>query len=519
MSRSRSLIALLLGSLLGSGALAAQDRTYSSDGTGTLRTGDNAARQEIRRVEATLYQNGGIDLRLLKGRDAWMFRGSWYGSPSAGSVGFRLDSGFELPADGSGRLYLSGSKLTRLDFRGSNRDGAFELAFTNGDDASGGQSGGALALDIIRAGDGDLRLGDRSERLDRARVLLSDDGRAEVRVWGDLRYAMTGTWTGTIASGRVRLAMTRWGRDRAELTGTINTSRRAGWDRLGLEGTANGRDAKLSFTGDGPALEPDSHDDDPDAEPRRPINTLDQTMRGAGTLTQEGGKGADLRAVRVNLRRGGKAEIYLEGSAPRMLIRGKWSQRDNAPSIDLSITDGVGQTGTGGLGTLSIPDGKSWEKLNLTGRNGTGGWTIRFKANGPGHLTPDSTADRPEPEPIRELNVAVRGEGTLTWPGEPKATTVTLVRLALTSDKKATIEVEGSKPARFTGRWSTTKHLSQLELTVTGGTMEGLIAAGIVSLTDKRAVSALSIDGRVVRRQMKLTFKALAAPVLLPAPQ
>ena len=83
MSRSRTLIALLLGGLLGAEGLAAQDHTYGSDGTGTLRTGDNAARQEIRRVEVTLYQNGGVDLRLLKGRDAWMFRGSWYGSPGA----------------------------------------------------------------------------------------------------------------------------------------------------------------------------------------------------------------------------------------------------------------------------------------------------------------------------------------------------------------------------------------------------------------------------------------------------
>ncbi len=516
MSRSWSLKAILLLGLLRAGSLAAQDRTYGTDGTGTLHTGDDRARQEIRRVEATLYQNGGIDLRLMKGQDAWMFRGTWYGNPGTGSVGFRLDSGFELPADGSGRLYLERGALSRVDFRGSNRDGAFELVFAARGSA---ESGGSQAMDLIRAGDGDLDIGDRSDRLDRARVLLGVDGRAEVRVWGDVRYTMTGTWSGAIASGRVRLSITRWGRDDADITGTINTSRRSGWDRLAFDGTVKDRDVRLRFEGEGDALDPDSNDDEPEEEPRRPVKTLDQTMRGAGELGLEGGKGADLRAVRVNLRRGGKAEIYLEGSGPRMTLRGKWSQRDNSPSIDLAITGGLGQEGTSGLGTVSIPDGKSWQRLNLAGRNSSGSWTVRFRANGPGHLTPDSTVDVPEPEPVRELIDTQRGEGSLFWPGVSEPTTVTQVRVTLGADKRATIEVEGSKPARFTGRWAATRQANQLSLAITGGTIDGMAAGGTITLTDKRTLSALQLESRVVRRPMRLTFRAHPSPAVAPAPQ
>lgn len=516
MSRSWTLTAILLGGLLGAGSLAAQDRTLGTDGTGTLHTGDDRARQEIRRIEATLYQNGGIDLKLMKGRDAWMFRGTWYGNPASGSVGFRLDSGFELPADGTGRLYLERGALSRVDFRGSNRDGAFELAFA---DREGAPSGGGQTMDLIRAGDGDLDLGDASDRLDRARVLLGDDGRAEVRVWGDTRYTLKGTWTGTLASGRIRLSITRLGRDEADISGSINTSRRSGWDRIALGGTVGNRDVRLRFEGEGDALEPDSRDEEKPEEPRRPIGTLDQTMRGAGDLTLEGGKGSDLRAVRVKLGKGGKAEIYLEGSGPRLKLRGKWSQRDNAPNIDLSITSGLGQDGTSGLGTLSIPDGKSWEKLNLSGRNSAGSWGVHFRANGPGHLTPDSTMDAPAPEPIREFSDTQRGEGSLTWPEGGAPTTVTQVKIRLGADKKATIDVEGSKPARFTGRWGTTKKPNQLELAINDGTMGALIAAGTVTLTDKGALSALTIENRVNRRPVKLTFKAQPAPAVVPAPR
>lgn len=515
MSRSWTLTALLLGGLLGAGSLAAQDRTYGTDGTGVLHTGDNRAQQEIRRVEATLYQNGGIDLKLMKGRDAWMFRGTWYGSPASGSVGFRLDSGFEIPADGTGRLYLERGALNRVDFRGSNRDGAFELVFA---DRNGPPSGGGQTMDLIRAGDGDLDLGDDSDRLDRARVLLGDDGRAEVRVWGDTRYSLRGTWSGSLASGRIRLSVTRFGRDEADISGTINTSRRSGWDRIALDGTVGNRNVRLRFEGEGDALEPDDHDEEKPEEPRRPINTLDQTMRGAGDLTLEGGKGSDLLAVRVKLGKGGKAEIWLEGSGPRLKLRGKWSQRDNAPKIDLSITDGPGQPGSSGLGTLSIPDGKSWDKLTLSGRNSAGSWSVRFVANGPGHLTPDTTVAAPGPEPIREFSDTQRGEGTLAWPEGGAPTTVTQVKIRLGTDKKATIDVEGSKPARFTGRWVTTKQPNQLELAINDGSMGALIAAGTVTLTETRTLAALTIESRVTRRPLKLNFKA-QPPAVVPAPR
>jgi hypothetical protein len=202
-----------------------------------------------------------------------------------------------------------------------------------------------------------------------------------------------------------------------------------------------------------------------------------------------------------------------------MKLRGKWSQRDNAPSIDLSITDGLGQLGASGLGTLSIPDGKSWEKLNLAGRNSSGSWSVRFRANGPGHLTPDSTMDAPAPEPIREFSDTQRGEGSLTWPEGGAPTTVTQVKIRLGADKKATIDVEGSKPARLTGRWGTTKQPNQLELVITDGTMGALVAAGTATLTDKRTLATLTIENRVDRRRVKLTFKAQPAPAVVPAPK
>jgi hypothetical protein len=511
--------ALLFATIVcGTSRLAGQDHTYGTDGTGVLHTGDDIARQEVRRVEATLYGNGGIDLVLSKGRERWIFRGSWYGSAASGSVGFRLDSGFELPADGSGRLYLRRDQLTRVDFRGSNHDGAFAFTFADERGDQGGPSGSEPVLDVTRAGDGDLDLGDDGDRLERARVLLTDDGRAELRLWGARRYTLTGRWSGTLASGRVRLQLTAWGRDDADLTGTINTSRRSGWDRFAVDGSAGDRRVRIRFSGEGDALDSGDQDErDPPAP--KPVGTLDQTMRGAGELKLESGSGADLRAVRVNLRRKGKVDIYLEGSGPRLALHGKWSQRDNAPKIDLSITEGLGQKGTAGVGTLSIPDGATWERLTLTGRAGMGGWTLSFHATGPGHLTPDSSEVRPAPDDIRELGVTVKGDGTLAWPGVTQPTVVTQVRISLTADKRATIDVEGGKPAHFIGRWSRGAQPNQLELAITGGTIERLNATGTVTLDDKRAVVAVGFEGRQVHRLVKLAFRATPAPTIQPVPR
>ncbi len=503
--------ACLAVALLTAPGLAAQDRIYGADGAGTLHTGDQGGQQEVRHVEATLYQNGGIDLKLSTGRDRWIFRGTWNGSPSSGSVGFRLDSGFELPADGSGRLYFLRDAIDRVDFRGTNRNGDFEFTFAG----PGGSPGASPILDIAHTGDGDLDLGEDADRLDRVRVRLTDDGLAELRLRGARRYTVTGRWSGTLASGSVRLELTAWGSDAAEITGTINTPPRSGWDRVTLDGTTKGRAVRVRFSGVGEPLDSSDGDDDGDPHARRPVDALDQTMRGNGTLSLDRGRGADLRTVRVDLRRGGRAEISLDGSAPPVLLRGKWSQRDNAPRIDLSITDGPGPSGLGGRGTLTIPDGRSWESLELAGGTRAGRWTVAFHATGPGHLATDSIDLRPDSEPIREFSATAIGDGALTWPGVPEPTTVNRVRLVLSADQEAVMEVEGARPAHFTGRWATTSQPNQLALTLTGGTIVGLIATGVITLDDRRAVAAVSMDGRQLHRLVKLVFRVLPAA---PAP-
>lgn len=511
MPRSPALAILLLAALAG-GPLAGQDHSYDGDGSGTLQTGSGAARQEVGRVEAMLYDNGGIDLTLSARSQRWIFRGTWYGNPASGSVGFRLDSGFELPADGSGRLYLRRDQLDRVDFHGSNRDGAFEFSFAGG--GSGGPRG-EPALDLTRGGDGDLDLGDDGDRLERVRVTLDEDGRAELRLWGATRYTLTGRWTGTLASGRVRLTVTAWGRDEANLSGTLNTSRRTGWDRLALDGTAAGRSARVRFGGLGDAL--DNGNDDANDPGVAPVKALDRTMRGEGRLRLGNAPETALRVARVNLRDHGKADFYLEGDGPRLVLRGSWSQRDNAPRIDLKIRDGLGQNGTEGSGSLSIPDGERWERLTLSGRTASGSWTIDFRGDGPGHLGPGGSELGPMHDPIRELGVTVTGSGKFTWPGVAEPTAVTEVRLQLGTDKKAVVDIAGARTGHFTGRWATTDNPNRVGLALTGGSIEGLIASGVVTLDEKRAVVAVSIDGRQFRRPVKMVFQATPAMAVPPA--
>src|SRR5690606_25771132 len=183
--------------------------TYAADGEGRLVTGDAAATQEITRVEAILFQNGGLELALFKGRNRWIFMGSWTGDPAGGSVGIRLDEAFDRAAEATGRLYFDRNAVDRARFSGSNRDGRFDFSFEGRSSGGGGPTAEGEVV-TTRNGEGSVRVDTVSYDVNRARVRLYRNGRAQLRLWGAQLVTIDGRWTGNLDAGTVRLSVPEW---------------------------------------------------------------------------------------------------------------------------------------------------------------------------------------------------------------------------------------------------------------------------------------------------------------------
>lgn len=500
------MLRLPLALLLLSTPLLAQAGVYESTGNGELVTGDGIATQEIDRVRLTLEAGNILAVEVAHGRQAWSFAGTWSGNPADGQINLRINAAFGRSARGSGRADLRGtSAIDRVNVEGSNRDGDFTFAFgARGGDGRGVTTSIDLSLGqftTTRGGEGTMTLGDESERLNQGRLKVLRNGTAQLRVWGRSRHTLTGRWTGSLSSPSLSVDFDGYGNDDAEVTGSITTSRKNGWDKINLAGTVRGDPFALTFDASGLPLEGTDEDATDDASYGKALEKLAVTMVGEGDIRVNGRATGTLVAARAELRRDGRATLSIQGSEERISLGGTWTQRGLSATIDLKITEGFGKSGTSGTGTLLLRDGKSFTQANLTGRNAVGTWVIGFRGRKPGKL-PSDTAGQ-----LNALSDSVKGTGTLAAPGQPTQV-VTGVRVELAADYSATIDVAAPTPARFTGRWTRTAQPGRVALTVTGGTIKAARGRGTVDLTADRRVAAVTIEASAAHLPVKLTFRA-----------
>ncbi len=495
------LLALLPAAL---GAQQVARTIYVADGEGRLLTGDGVAAQEITRVEATLYQNGGLELGLFKGRNRWVFMGTWSGDPVAGSVGLRLDEAFDRAADGTGRLYLDRTAVERLRFSGSNRDGRFDFTFegrTSGRDDGPAAEAGEVAT--TRNGEGTITTDTTVVQVTRARVRLYKNGRAQLRMWGTELYTVDGRWTGSLDAASVRLSVPEWEDDEADLRGTVALSRRNGWDRVVLEGPTDRGPVKIEFTGRSVALEYD------DSGPL--VTGVEKTMRGTGTLMVNGVARDQAVLVRAHLKRNWEAVVQVQGEKERFAFAGTWLQRGQEPKLSLDLTSGSLGRGTAGTGSLEMSSEERWRTLTLSGRQGTGSWALTFRATDGARLLFDP-GDEGTPALVAELSTEKAGTGTLALPNQaPRAVRKLRVALKPGQDAEVTI-VEGDTTATLTGRWQPGERPGRVELALTGGTLKGFRGTGKLDLDDALGLARLTIEGRVVTLRTRLEFTAQGAP-------
>lgn len=235
---------------------AAQSLNESVRGTGRL-TISGGKDDELREVRVELRRGG--DARVtFRGRDTHTFDGSW-SERRDGEIRLNLtgrENGDSARLSGTLTTGRRGRGVGRIDLSGYAGRNRLEVRF----DADGrGQddwpNGGNGTADRIRSlsstqdGRGSFETGrrGRSERLDRAKVDLRSDGRAEVVLyWNGDRETLTGRWFQPGNSDDVRLTLNGSNDgDEYQVTGTLNlrTKERGKFDRFRLDG----RGARISF--------------------------------------------------------------------------------------------------------------------------------------------------------------------------------------------------------------------------------------------------------------------------------
>ena len=500
----RALRTALLATPLLPALLAAQvgRTTYAASGEGQLRPTETAAPITISRVEATLFQNGGLELRLLGSRDRWSFRGTWSGDPQSGSVGIRLDEAFGRAADGTGRLYLDRTGVDRARFSGSLRADRFDFAFEGRDrpDAGGGDS--ALVA-TTRNGTGRVVADSAVRPLTRARVRLYPNGKAQLRLWGDDLVTLNGRWSGSLERDVVRLDIPRWEGQEADLRGTLSLSRRNGWDRVLLEGPTDQGPVRVEFDASGVALEYEA--DGPQ------VDGTDRTMRATGTLTVDRRPADAVALVRVHLRRDWTWVAQVQGAQQRTSFEGTWRQRGRDPKIELELTGSSLGRGTTGGGTLTMRDDDRWRSLELSGRTAAGAWALDARGTDGVRLLFDP-GEEGTPALVTGLTAEAPGTGSLQLPNQP-ARAVTRLRVVLSEDGRAELALlAGDTTGTLTGRWSPGSRAGRVELEITGGTIRAFRGTGRVELTDALALARVTMEGRVLRLRTRLDFTAAGAP-------
>ncbi len=289
------------------------------------------------------------------------------------------------------------------------------------------------SLNVGSRGSGTIRPGKgAADQLTRAVVDLEKGGAAEFRVFGDKTYVFTGRWTG----GKSQVAD-------LNITGSVNIAGVTGAGKVYL--TRAKTLSRLDFTGRNKAGDPVTirFQADDDGTPTTPGTAeISDDLRGTGRLNWDRGQDEALTRAVVRLAQGGAANIRLVGKQTHTLV-GRW-RRNDADTITVDLTEGFGNAGTDGSGTIQLTGGKNVDWLALNGTSKGERFRVSFDADADATPTPDRL----------DLNVTRGGEGSLDY-DERRDDTLTRGTVQLRPNHEAILRFTGGRQEyEFRGRWT-----------------------------------------------------------------
>jgi hypothetical protein len=423
------------GLALVSPALSAQDRTLSGRGSGSLQLPDG---RSIELYQLNFSQSGQAVTFAFLGRNTalpYTLEGQVTGNTAITTLTVELTGGLRDRATrGTARVVFSGADIGSVSADGTMRQGAFRLRF-RGESAGGGTIdsddpvAGGRPFSESASGNGSLEVAGRPYSLNRVRVRLGEDSRAELDFSGERTVTASGTWSRG-AAGRVDVSIDRLGSQRTTGTATITFR-----DRSISRVTANlPRQAMRIEFAAGSAGGPTGSG----AEP------IDLSMRGQGTYEFQGRR-YGLAEMRIRLRSDNTAELRFDGSREAE-VKGSWRRRsDGQAEIDVQ--------------ELNRRRASGRALVSYSGRN-----VSRVEVNADAQNTriefvPEGSMAQPAGG-IRPVNVFLAGTGTFRERGRTWELEDASVRLR--DNGEAELRFSGERQTGGRGRWTSNGNYATL---------------------------------------------------------
>jgi len=223
------------------------------------------------------------------------------------------------------------------------------------------------------------------------------------------------------------------------------------------------------------------------------------TLRGSGrgALRLAGRAAEPLRAVDIQLKAGGDAEISVTGERT-YTARGRWRGRGADTVLLHGLTGDFINQPMRGQGTIRLDEKRRFARLDLDGTVNNRRFSVDFSRVGG------------VPAPFRELRSRNSGRGELIA-GNQAPETLALITVTLTQEGLMQVEARtiGNDVRTFTGRW-TPVSATAATLDVTDGLgRAGARGSGKVTLTPSGAgLARVDIRGETQNEPFTLRFAA-----------
>lgn len=304
----------------------------------------------------------------------------------------------------------------------------------------------AMARDVNASarGDGTLTLGAQRIDLERAVIILRDEGQFDATVYSRRdSWRFSGRYT-MISRDRFQLDIRGGSGAIASGAGTLYLQRNE-IDRIEMSGSYNRQSFRVNFTAR------ESMGPNPGGGGFEPPISWGDTVRGAGFL-RVGNDTSRIDRAKVALLRNNQVEISVwttQGQERR--FKGTWNQRGNA--YDISIDAGMGEPDTTGRGQI-WGSGRNLSRMELDGRYQRSNWALNFNAS--------DTADIEDGSWMSDTQ---RGDGRLRIGGNNYP--LDRAKVSLGRGGRAEIWLIGRSDFKLLGTW--TRNGQGYEVRITDG--------------------------------------------------
>jgi hypothetical protein len=225
------------------------------------------------------------------------------------------------------------------------------------------------------------------------------------------------------------------------------------------------------------------------------LTELESTKSGTGTLSyRTRSSSAQVRQVRVNLRRNGNAEIRVVGGDTETFT-GTWRNDGRSRTVRINI-DRMGRDRADGTGTILLDGRGSFTDVDLTGRSDGAAFRLNFDTSG------SSGGDWGE-----AMRATRNGWGTLRYRTRSSNNQINRLSVDLKRDGGFEIRILSGDNETFRGRWRSDRS-NRVHLDIDRVGNDRATGEGYIDLNRKDSFNRVNLTGREDGSSFSLDFRA-----------